>query len=116
MKKHALRLLAALLAAAAVAGLAAAPIIYFKISDKLLLNREFTMDELPQIAIGSSEIEFLKGAEEYLCGTAYETTAEECGVEEMISALDDFLSAMPFLEETKIAVMCSLNEASYCDA
>ena len=41
MKKHALRLLAALLAAAAVAGLAAAPIIYFKISDKLLLNREF---------------------------------------------------------------------------
>jgi len=34
----------------------------------------------------------------------------------MISALDDFLSAMPFLEETKIAVMCSLNEASYCDA
>ena len=40
MKKHALRLLAALLAAAAVAGLAAAPIIYFKISDKLLLNRE----------------------------------------------------------------------------
>ena len=64
MKKHALRLLAALLAAAAVAGLAAAPIIYFKISDKLLLNREFTMDELPQIAIGSSEIEFLKGAVE----------------------------------------------------
>ena len=60
MKKHALRLLAALLAAAAVAGLAAAPIIYFKISDKLLLNREFTTDELPQIAIGSSEIEFLK--------------------------------------------------------
>lgn len=116
MKKHALRLLAALLAAAAVAGLAAAPIIYFKISDKLLLNREFTMDELPQIAIGSSEIEFLKGAEEYLCGTAYETTAEECGVEEMIPALDDFLSAMPFLEEMKIAVMCSLNEASYCDA
>lgn len=30
MKKHALRLLAALLAAAAVAGFAAAPIIYFK--------------------------------------------------------------------------------------
>lgn len=116
MKKHALRLLAALLAAAAVAGLAAAPMIYFKISDKLLLNREFTTDELPQIAIGSSEIEFLKGAEEYLCGTAYETTAEECGVEEMISAMDDFLSAMPFLEEMKIAVMCSLNEASYCDA
>ena len=62
------------------------------------------MDELPQIAIGSSEIEFLKGAEEYLCGTAYETTAEKCGVEEMIPALDDFLSAMPFLEEMKIAV------------
>ena len=61
-------------------------------------------------------LEFLKGAEEYLCGTAYETTAEKCGVEEMIPALDDFLSAMPFLEEMKIAVMCSLNEASYCDA
>ena len=34
----------------------------------------------------------------------------------MFSAMDDYLSAMPFLEETKIAVMCSLNEASYCDA